>query len=205
MGNHMDIDPKSTAVLALHFIRDAIEADRPLGAAFNAKVVEDNVLGHTATVLRAARAAGVLVVYARVVFPRDYVGVKPSTPLYRMVMDMGILQEGGDGIEIVGELKPEPGDVVIDHSGTNAFNGGELHDLLRSRGVDTVVLAGVTTNVIVEGTARAAENLGLSTFVLSDCCSADQAAHDASLATLGLITSGVLDSEVFASALKGGS
>lgn len=200
----MNIEPKSTAVLALHFMRDVIEADRPLGAAFNAKVVEGNVLGNTARVLDTARAAGALVVYARVVFPKDYVGIKPTTPLYRMVMEMGILQEGSDGIEIVDELTPQADDVVIDHSGTSAFNSDELQSLLKSRGIDTVVITGVTTNVIVEGTARSAESLGLNTFVLADCCSAgDQASHDASLATLGMIMSGISNSEEFVSAVKG--
>ena len=78
-----------------------------------------------------------------------------------------------------------------------------LRQLLDARGITTLVLAGVATNVIVEGTARDASNLGFRTYVLSDCCSAaDDATHESSLATLGLLTSGVTTSAEFLSAVE---
>lgn len=199
----MIIEPDRTAVLALHFTRDVIEPDRPFGAFFNMMVVENGVLQHTSQVLDAARDAGATVVYARVVFPRGYEGIEPSTALYRMVIEANVLQAGSDGIDIVHELAPHPEDVVIDHLGTSAFVGGELDQLLKARGIGTIVITGVTTNVIVEGTARDGGNRDLRTFVLADCCSAgDVATHEASLATLGMIIDGVSTSEEFLAALK---
>lgn len=198
----MELDPGKTAVLALHFMRDTIEPDRAFGAAFNPMVVANGVLEHTATVLDAAREAGATVVYARVVFPREYAGMEPSTPLYAAVMQSGGFQEGSEGIDIVEQVAPHSSDIVLDHLGTSAFIGGELDEIFAQRGIDTVVATGVTTNVIVEGTARDAGNRNLKTFVLSDCCSAgDQATHDASLANLGLIIDGVATSDDFLSAI----
>jgi nicotinamidase-related amidase len=70
------------------------------------------------------------------------------------------------------------------------------------RGVDTAVIAGVATNIIVDGTARDASNRGLKAFVLGDCCSAgDDSTHDASLTTLGRITHGVVTSDEFIGSL----
>lgn len=199
----MHLDPQETAVLALHFTRDVIEPDRPFGSAFNPMVVANRVLEHTAAVLDAGRAAGTTIVYGRVVFPKGYEGVEPSTPLYAAVIESKSLEEGSTGVEIVDELTPRSDDVVINHSGTSAFVGGELDELVAARGISTVVVTGVTTNVIVEGTARDAGNRDLATYVLSDCCSAgDQASHDASLATLGLITNGIATSEDFVLAVK---
>ena len=199
----MDIEPSRTAVVGLHFLRDAIEPDRPFGAFFNAMVVKNRVLENTAHVMSAARAVGIPVIHARIVFPKGYVGIAPSTLLYRTAIDSGALQEGSDGVEVVDAVAPLPDDIVIDHLGTSAFVGGELQHLLDSRGIDTLVLTGVATNVIVEGTARDAGNRNLRAFVLSDCCTAaDPATHESSLATLGMLTSGVTTSDDFLSAIK---
>lgn len=198
----MIIEPGRTAVVGLHFMRDSIEADRTFGAFFNAMVVRNRVLENTARVLAVARGAGVMVIHARIVFPKGYEGIEPSTPLYQTVIDSGALQEGSEGIEIVDALAPQPDDIVLDHLGTSAFVGGELQQLLKSREITTLVLAGVATNVIVEGTARDASNRSFRTFVLSDCCSAaDTATHESSLATLGMLISGVATSEDFLSAI----
>jgi nicotinamidase-related amidase len=199
----VNITPSKTAVLALHFERDVVAPDGPFGAIFNPMAVETGVFEHTAAVLDAARAAGATVVYARVLFPEGHPGLVPSSPLYAMVLENNALVAGSPGVEIIDELAPHDDDVIIDHEGMSAFVGGELDRLLEDRGIDTVVVTGVATNVIVEGTARDAANRNLTTFVLADCCSAgDAAAHEASIATLGLITNGISTSGEFVSALE---
>ena len=68
------------------------------------------------------------------------------------------------------------------------FTGSGLQDLLSARGIDTVLFTGVATNLSVEGTARQASDLGYRTVMISDACSAaDEAAHAASLASMGLL------------------
>jgi nicotinamidase-related amidase len=199
----MNIDPSKTIVLALHFERDVVAPEGPFGAIFNPMAVKHQVVEHTASVLEAARAGGATVAYARVVFGPGHPGLEPTTPLYAMVLEHNALVDGSPGAEIVDELAPQEGDTVIDHVGMSAFVGGELDRLIAERGIDTVVVSGVATNVIVEGTARDAANRGLSTYVLGDCCSAaDDAAHDASIATLGLITNGITTSDELVQAIQ---
>ena len=96
------------------------------------------------------------------------------------------------------ELTPQAGDVVITHQRISGFAGTQLNVLLRSRGVDTVLVAGVATNLSVEGTARDASNLGFRTLVVSDACAAaSEAAHEASIETLALLGEVVTLEEVW--------
>lgn len=84
-------------------------------------------------------------------------------------------------------VAPHDDDVVLAHHRVSGFHGTELDTVLRGGGIDTVVLAGVATNLAVESTARAAADLGYRVLVVSDACSAVSGqAHDASLASLSM-------------------
>ena len=78
-----------------------------------------------------------------------------------MMMQVQCLIEGSDKAEIVPQLTPQDGDVVLTHKRVGGFSASQLDVILRSRGVDTVVFAGVATNASVESTARQAGDLGL--------------------------------------------
>jgi nicotinamidase-related amidase len=80
---------------------------------------------------------------------------------------------------------------------------GELERMLETRGIDTLVIGRRATNIIVDRTARAASNRGLRTFVLAGCCwASDDSTHDASLATLDMITHGVVTSDDFVDSFR---
>jgi biuret amidohydrolase len=199
----VNIDPTRAAVLALHFERDIVEPGGTFGGLLADGVARRGVLARTAGVLEAARVAGLLVVHGRVSYPAGHPGLDTGIPLFGMIVEHDALVEGTAAVEIVDEVAPHPGDVIVDHTGTSAFGGGELERLLRTRGVDTVVIAGVATNVIVDGTARDASNRGLKAFVLADCCSAgDDSTHAAALATLEMLTHGVVTSDEFVGSLR---
>ena len=184
----MQLDRSSTAVLALHWLNDNVEADGRFGAMFHPMVEARGVVDRTRTVLETARQAGVPVIYSRVSFRPGYPDLIVNNQLLAGVRASGALVDGERGAEIIDALRPEPGDTVVTHRRLTAFHGTELDTLLRLRNVDTLVLTGVATNITVEGTARDAINLGYRTIVLSDCCAAsDQATHDASVARLSVI------------------
>jgi alkylated DNA repair dioxygenase AlkB/nicotinamidase-related amidase len=75
-----------------------------------------------------------------------------------------------EGVQFVEEVRPIEGEQVIWKHGLSAFAGTELAYWLARRGVDTVVLLGVTTHYAVLTTALAAIDHGLRTIVLDDCC-----------------------------------
>ena len=81
-----------------------------------------------------------------------------------------ILIRGEAGHDIVPELYPMPGEPVIDKPGKGAFWATDLHSILVNRGIDTLIVCGVTTEVCVHTTVREANDRGYRCIVPGDCC-----------------------------------
>jgi nicotinamidase-related amidase len=93
-----------------------------------------------------------------------------------------VLVRGEVGWQIVPEVAPVDGEVVIDKPGKGAFYATDLDLVLRARGVTHLVLTGITTDVCVSTTMREANDRGYECLVLSDCTGAtDKGNHDAAL------------------------
>jgi nicotinamidase-related amidase len=195
----MELDPRSTAVVAVHYQGDIVGPDGAFAGFFRQQVEERDVLGVTADLLAAARAAGVAVVYTRVAWKDDYSDLDANSPLLGMVVQTGCLKDGAPLAEIVAEVAPADGDEVVTHKRVGGFTGSGLHELLQAKGVTTVLFTGVATNASVEGTARGASDLGYRTVVVEDACSAaTPAAHQASIESLGLLAEITTAAEVTA-------
>jgi len=93
-----------------------------------------------------------------------------------------ILIRGEPGWEIIEELAPAPGEMVVDKATKGAFCQTEMDLVLRNRGVTSLVFTGITTDVCVSTTMREANDLGYECLVLSDCTGATDAGnHEAAL------------------------
>lgn len=81
-----------------------------------------------------------------------------------------ILVRGEPGHGIVDELAPQSGEVVLDRPGKGAFHQTDLQQILINRGIDTMLVAGVTTDVCVHTTVREGNDRGYRCVVLADAC-----------------------------------
>ncbi|MGZ8802772.1 MAG: cysteine hydrolase family protein, partial [Mycobacterium sp.] len=130
-----------------------------------------------AEVLAAARESGVLVIHTREGHLPDLSDCPPAKLLRgkpsQRIGDVGphgrILIRGEYGHDIIDELAPVDGEIVIDKPGKGAFYATELSTILEESGITHLIVTGETTEVCVHTTVREANDRGYDALVLSDC------------------------------------
>jgi len=170
----------------MDFQRDII-ADSPLAPSDpEARQRLDAAVDRASAAIAAARLAGLRVIHVRLAYSPGYPEASPHTGLARFMREHGALLEGSDGARFDVRVAPIDDEAVITKHGVSAFVGTRLSALLAERSAESLVMCGLVTHYVVEGTARHAADLGHRVIVLEDACdSATRARHDMALTNLG--------------------
>jgi nicotinamidase-related amidase len=172
----LEFDAASTALVIIDMQRDFV-----LPGGFGEKLGNDTSLllaavEPTQRVLTAARKKGLLVIHTREGHRPDLTDCPPAKLTRGGKTFIGtpgpmgrILVRGEQGHDIIHQLYPIAGEPVIDKPGKGSFHATDLQQILRDRGIKTLVVCGVTLEVCVHTTVREANDRGFECVVLSDC------------------------------------
>jgi biuret amidohydrolase len=169
--------PSTVALLVIDMQRDFVEPDGFGEALGNDVSLLRKAVPPTRRLLDAARRAGLFVIHTREGHRPDLSDLWPAKKQRGQhkttIGDRGpmgrILVRGERGHEIIDELKPRPGEPVVDKPGKGAFYATDLNEILRSHGIQQLVVCGVTTEVCVNTTVREANDRGYDCLVVEDC------------------------------------
>ncbi|GAB2690617.1 cysteine hydrolase family protein [Thalassiella azotivora] len=189
----LELDPTRTAVLALHWQVNVVAPEGFFGGLLAEPVARSGVVARAADFHHRARRTGVPLVFTRFTVPDDEGRLARNTAFMRAVADaQEAFRPDAPGAALVTDVGHEPStDHVSDNQRLSGLAGCDLPTWLADRGVDTLLVTGVATNLTVEQTARHGTDLGFHVHVVADCvAAADPVVHEASLANLALATEG---------------
>jgi len=183
------LDPARTAVLAIDLQVEFLSSDGYFAHKGYDPAPLRAVIEPVKRLTDAARDAGCLLIWTRQGYRADLADAsdydhwrarRAGIDLKRG--DVGSVLRGSPGYDIVPELTPPPGDVIVDKTANGAFYQTDLELVLRAQGITHLIFSGCTTDVCVHTTLREAVDRKYQCLLVQDACaSADAYAHAAAL------------------------
>jgi nicotinamidase-related amidase len=172
----LQFDLSGTALVMIDMQRDFVEPKGFGELLGNDVSLVRSAIGPCQSILLAAREVGMFVIHTREGHRPDLSDCPPAKLTRGGKTFIGtdgpmgrILVRGSQGHDIIPELYPIDGEPVIDKPGKGAFYATDLDLILRNRGIRTLFVCGVTTEVCVNTTVREANDRGYECVVLEDC------------------------------------
>jgi nicotinamidase-related amidase len=166
MTDSSPIDPARTALLVMDY-----------QAGILARLPEaESLLTRTAAAIDIVRRSGGLLGYVRVAFEdADYAAIPAANKMAGNVAAAGSAFHSDSPTSAVhDQLAPQPGDIVVRKTRVGAFSTTDLDAQLRERGIDTLILAGLSTSGVVLSTVRDGADRDYRILVLADACADPQ-------------------------------
>lgn len=183
----MQLDPTTTAVVITDPQLDVLAPDGAFADLVGSEVSRLDVVRHLRALRDAAEAAGVPVIYSPLLYgPGDL--ERGNAPIFSLIAERRAMRAGSGG-EFHPDLVPtEKTIVAAARKGMAAFGTTDLEEHLRSRGVRTVIMAGMIADLCLESNVRGAIEAGFEVVVARDATATVSAdAYEAALASFGLL------------------
>jgi biuret amidohydrolase len=167
---------QDTAVLALHFQNDIVDPAGTIARRGNAaQVAQGLVLQKTARLLAHARGNRMPVIHVGSGYTPGYPELNRSVPLFAEHERHGSMLVGSWGAAFHPDVAPAPGEPAIYHGGIGIFASTDVEKLLTERAITRLLVAGVSTRLVVEAVVFEATDRGYAVSVVADCCASASA------------------------------
>jgi biuret amidohydrolase len=186
----------NTAFIGLDYIVDIMHPDGKI-ARSAPQAAERRVIAHANQALAHAKQQGWLSVLVKVGFKPGYPEWPEHSPMLGKAKQFGALALGGPGTAFHPELNADLADLVVEKPRVSAFYATVLEAALRARGIQRLVVGGVSTAWAVQALVREAHDRDYRVVVLDDACAAATAEeHEQSIALLCTIAQVIPTSEL---------
>jgi len=160
---HFDIVPSKTAYLVVDLQRLFVEDFEAISSPDGLDVVK-----RTNALARVCRQHGVAVIFIAHQLRDDGSNLGVLGQVHPALHEKGLLKETSQSATLHSAVEFTDGDIFLPKPRFGAFSGTDLNLILRGKGIDTVIIGGIATNICVETTAREANHLEYKVIFLSD-------------------------------------
>lgn len=163
MSNQLSNISKNSALLVMDFQTIILNNFLPQESA-------GIIISNTASLIAAARTAGIPVIYVSVGFRKGYPEVSKNNTIFASIKENGVFMADNESTAIHPDVAPAENEVVIVKRRVGAFSFTELEMILRAQGIENLILTGVTTSRVVLSTVGQAFDLDYRLIVVNDYC-----------------------------------
>lgn len=178
-----NLTPKNTALIVIDMQLDFVGKDGYIDSMGYDLSLTRKPIGPIQSVLKCMREKGYHIIHTREGYRSDLSNC-PVNRIWRTKQVGGeigaqgplgrLLIQGEKGWDIIPELYPLEDEIVIDKPGRCSFIHTDLQLILQNKGIQNLILTGVTTDVCVHSTMRIADDHGYECLLLQDCCAATE-------------------------------
>ncbi len=185
----MPLDRKRTALVIVDPQNDFLSEGGVVWDLVGEGVVKNRVAEKLKNLVARAKAAGVTVLYSPHYYDKEYEDWQNNNFIDDVMFQRRMFDRGKWGSEWHPDLKPHDGTIICaPHKNLSGFHTSDVDIQLRKRGIDTILLCGMSANLCVESHLRDAEERGYQVIVINDAtAAAGEDAYKAALTNYGFI------------------
>lgn len=161
----------SSALIIIDLIEEIVGEFGKSNASYQ-QVKERKIISRTNQTVAYARSKHIPVVWVKVGFADDYSDIPPHSPMFNTAKQNGAFRLSEFGCHWVEGLDVQPEDEVMIKKAVSAFAGNDLYGWLTGRGYNHLILAGVSSVMAIQSTARQAHDAGFRVSILENLCAA---------------------------------
>ena len=161
-----------SAFLVLHFQNGVAHPDGVWGKNLFPQVQKNGSVDNTIRALDAARASGMMVIYVNIAWRPGFPELPANTcGLLKEAKEKNECLVGSWGADVIDELVPRDGEIIVTNFGSDGFEGTDLDLILRTNRITNLYVTGQCIEHVVETTIKRAVNMGYTATLLKDCTS----------------------------------